>query len=138
MAAGAKTKGKPKTKARRGGGKPATVDAFLAALPADKRSALQKLRRIIRAAAPKAEEAIGYGIPGFRVDGKWVVWIGAGANHCALYGVMDEFLDDLEGYDVSGRGTVRFTPDHPLPAGLVSKIVKGRIAANAARKKNRA
>ena len=111
-----------------------TVDQFLAALSPDKRAALQRLRKIIHAVAPKAEEGIGYGIPGFKVDGKWVVWIGAGVNHCALYGVLDE-MGDLKGYDVTGRGTIRFKPDQPLPEALVRKLVKARIASNAARRR---
>ena len=112
--------------------KPKTIDEYLATLSADKRAALEKLRKTIHAAAPGAEEAISYGIPGFRLDGKWIAWIGAGANHCAIYGVLAS-KDDLEDYDTSGKGTIRFHPDKPLPASLVRKLVKARIAKNAAR-----
>ena len=112
--------------------KPTTVDEYLAKLPADQRAALRRLRRIIRATSPRIEEAISYGMPVFRVDGRWIAWIGAAARHCAMYGVHI-VADELDGYDTSGRGTLRFRPDEPLPAGLVRKIVKARIAQNAAR-----
>jgi len=106
-----------------------TVDEYLAALPADKRAALQWLRRHIRAAAPAAEECISYGIPAFRLDGKLLVHFGAAARHCAFYpGAVVEFhRDDLAGYDTS-KGTVRFPPDTPLPAALIRKLVKAQIA----------
>jgi uncharacterized protein YdhG (YjbR/CyaY superfamily) len=106
---------------------PRTIDDYLAALSEDKRAALEKLRRTIRAAAPRAEECISYRIPAFRLDGKGLVWFGAAANHCAIYGVVAE-EGELEGCDTSGKGTIRFRPDNPLPAGLVRKLVKARIA----------
>jgi uncharacterized protein YdhG (YjbR/CyaY superfamily) len=112
--------------------KPTTVDEYLATLPADQRAALRRLRRIIRATSPRIEEAISYGMPVFRVDGRWVAWIGAAARHCAMYGVH-AVADELDGYDTSGRGTLRFRPDEPLPAVLVRKVVKARIAQNAVR-----
>lgn len=117
--------------------KPKTVEEYLAKLSPDKRAALQKLRKDIRAAAPKAEECISYGIPGFRLDGKMLVWMGAGANHCAFYpgGVVQELEDELEGYDAS-KGTVRFPPGKPLPSALVRKLVNARIARNAADRTN--
>lgn len=109
--------------------KPKTIDQYLAPLSADQRAALERLRQIIRAAVPRAEEGISYQIPAFRLDGKWFVWFGAGRNHCAIYGVGGEFQDELADYDTSGKGTIRFQPDHPLPATLVRKMVKARIAA---------
>jgi uncharacterized protein YdhG (YjbR/CyaY superfamily) len=108
---------------------PATVDAYLAALPADRRAALQRVRKIVRAAVPGVEERISYRMPGFRAHGKMLFWIGAAAEHCAIYGVTWMDRGDLAGYDTSGRGTLRFTPDEPLPAALVKKIVAKRLAA---------
>ena len=110
---------------------PKTVDEYLAALSADKRAALERVRKIIRAAAPGVEERISYGIPGFRLNGKGLIWMGAAANHCAIYGVTGGHEAELEGYDTSGKGTVRFTPDEPLPAALLRKLVKARIAQTA-------
>jgi uncharacterized protein YdhG (YjbR/CyaY superfamily) len=109
-----------------------TVDDYLAALSDDKRAALQKLRRSIRAAAPRAEECISYQLPAFRLKGMLVAF-GATSNHCAFYAMSSSTLaalkDDLKGYDTS-KGTIRFQSDHPLPAALVRKVVKARIAEN--------
>jgi uncharacterized protein YdhG (YjbR/CyaY superfamily) len=110
---------------------PKTHDDYLAALSADKRRALEKLRKDIGVAAPQAEECISYGIPGFRLNGKLLVSYGAGAKHCAFYpgAIAREFAGELKDYDTSGKGTIRFSPDKPLPSALVRKIVKARIAA---------
>src|SRR5262245_61584542 len=115
--------------------KPKTIDEYLEPLGADKRAALQKLRRAIRAAAPKAEPVISYGIPAFRLDGRLLVAFGASKNHCAFYpGALPiRVLEaELETYDTS-KGTIRFNPAEPLPAALVRKLVKARIAERAGR-----
>src|SRR5438045_3099879 len=115
--------------------KPATVDEYLASVPdGGKRSALQRLRRTIKAALPRAEECISYGMPAVRYDGRIVAWYGAAKNHCSYYpgGIPAAFKDDVKKYDTS-KGTIRFQPDKPLPAALVKKLLKARIAANANR-----
>jgi uncharacterized protein YdhG (YjbR/CyaY superfamily) len=114
-------------------GKPQNVDEYLARLSEDKRAALQKLRTTIRSAAPKAEECISYGIPAFKLNGM-LVGLGATTKHCAFYlmsaSTVAEHAAELEGYDTS-KGTIRFAPEAPLPAALVKKLVKARIAENA-------
>jgi len=115
--------------------KSTTIDEYLAGLSEDKRAALERLRKIIHAAAPGAEECISYQIPAFRLDGRILIWMGAAANHCAIYGAVGA-QDELKNYDTS-KGTIRFQPDHPLPAALVRKLVKARIAKNAAKKPRR-
>jgi uncharacterized protein YdhG (YjbR/CyaY superfamily) len=113
-------------------GKPKTIDEYLAKLSDDKRAALEKLRKTIRAVAPKAEECISYQIPSFRLNGM-LVGFGATAKHCAFYLLSSSTVEahkaELEGYDTS-KGTIRFQPDKPLPAALVRKLVKARIAEN--------
>ena len=113
--------------------KATTIDEYLAALPADKRAALQWLRRHIRAAAPGGEECISYGIPAIRLDGKLLVHFGAAAKHCAFYpgAVIEIFKAELAGYDTS-KGTIRFQPDTPPPAALVRKLVRAQITRRAA------
>jgi len=113
---------------------PKTIDDYLATLRPDQRAALEKLRKAIRAAAPKAEECISYNIPTFRLHGKGLVSFGAWAKHCAFYpgSVIDDYEAELEGYDTS-RGTIRFRPEEPLPASLVRKLVKARITRIASR-----
>lgn len=111
--------------------KPKTIDEYLATLSDDKRNALEKLRKAIRAAAPKAEECIAYQLPAFRLNGKLLVCFRAAAKHCAFHPMsaltVEAHSDDLKGYDTS-KGTIRFQADSPLPAALVRKLVKARIA----------
>lgn len=108
-----------------------TVADYLADLPKDKRLALEKLRRTIRAVIPRAQEVISYQLPAFRLDERIVLWYGAAANHCSLYpgAVVSMFKDELEDYETS-KGTIRFQPDHPLPAPLIRKIVRASVAKN--------
>ena len=110
------------------------VDAYLARLSSDKRAALETLRKQIRAAVPDAEECISYQMPAFRLDGKMLVSYAAGKNHCAFYpgAVLQDFKDDLSTYETR-KGTIRFQADRPLPATLVRKLVKARIAKIATR-----
>jgi uncharacterized protein YdhG (YjbR/CyaY superfamily) len=118
---------KPKTGAK-------AIDEYLGALSADKRSALEKLRKTIRAAAPDAEECISYSLPAFRLHGVLVAF-GATAKHCAFYpmsaSTVADYRAELQDYDIS-KGTIRFQADKPLPTGLVRKMIKDRIAQNRA------
>jgi uncharacterized protein YdhG (YjbR/CyaY superfamily) len=111
---------------------PKTIDEYLAAVSADKRAALQKLRRMIRAAAPKIEEGISYAMPAFRFEGKMLVGFAAFANHCSFFpGALPIKTHQaaLKNYGTS-KGTIRFPAERPLPAALVRKLVKSRIAEN--------
>src|SRR5437879_2330682 len=112
-------------------GKPKTIDEYLAGVRADQRAALEKLRTTIRAAAPKAEECISYGLAAFRLNGRPLVAFGASANHCAFYPMnsttVEAFQDQLKGFATS-KGTIRFSPDKPLPTARVTRLVKARIA----------
>ena|SRR5688572_24941582 len=115
--------------------KPQTHDAYLAALPQPQRAALEKLRKTIKAAAPKAEECISYQLCAFRQNGPLVAY-GATKNHCAFYVMsgttLEDFKDDLKVFDTS-KGTIRFQPENPLPATLIRKVVKARLSENNAR-----
>jgi uncharacterized protein YdhG (YjbR/CyaY superfamily) len=112
-----------------------TVDAYLAAVSPAQRVALEKLRRIIRSAAPQAQECISYGVPGYKFNG-YLVGFGAGENYCSFYpgAIVQEFKDELENFDTS-KGTVRFQPAKPIPTALVRKLVKRRIERNSRRRK---
>jgi uncharacterized protein YdhG (YjbR/CyaY superfamily) len=115
----------------------ASVDEFLAAVPPDKRAALEDLRKVIRAAAPEATELINYGVPMFRLNGRNLVSYAAAKDHCSFYvqspAVMGAHAADLTGFKTS-KGTVNFTADKPIPSALVTKLVKARIAETLQRK----
>jgi uncharacterized protein YdhG (YjbR/CyaY superfamily) len=105
-------------------------DDYLAAVPEPARTTLAKLRKTIHAAVPEATETISYRMPTFRYRGKPLVALAAATDHCSLHlmgYVPDELEADLERYD-TGKGTIRFPSDEPLPAALVRKVVKVRIA----------
>ena len=113
--------------------KPRTIDEYLAGVSAEQRIALEKLRKTVRTVAPKVEECISYGIPAFRLNGRSLFFFGAWANHCSFYPgsstMLKKFRGDLKGFQIS-KGTIRFSPDNPLPITLVKKLVKARIAEN--------
>jgi uncharacterized protein YdhG (YjbR/CyaY superfamily) len=122
--------------APRKGEAPPTVDAYLAEVPAPFRPALNRLRRTIMVAAPDAEETISYGMPAFRQNGM-LVYYAAYRDHCSFFVgsvlVLRRFAKELKPF-AAGKGTLHFTPDRPLPAALVRRLVKARLAENAARR----
>jgi uncharacterized protein YdhG (YjbR/CyaY superfamily) len=110
-----------------------TVDEYLANTPEPARSALKRIRAVIRSVVPKeTTEVISYGIPMFKFNGM-LVGYAAFKNHCSLFptgsGVLDQFEKELSEYRTS-RGTIQFPPDKPLPDALVKKIVKARVKEN--------
>lgn len=112
-------------------GKPKTIDEYLAAVSDDQRTMLEKLRKTIRAAVPKAEECLSYGVAAFRVNGECIAGFGASAKHCSYYPMSGKTVatlrDDLKNYKTT-KGSVQFQLDQPLPAALVRKLIKARIA----------
>jgi uncharacterized protein YdhG (YjbR/CyaY superfamily) len=110
---------------------PRNIDDYLAGVPEPARSTLEKVRAAIRSAVPvEATEAISYRIPTFRYNGGLVAFA-AFSKHCSLFpmslAVMEMFKGDLKKFHTS-KGTIHFPLDKPLPAALVKKIVKARIA----------
>jgi uncharacterized protein YdhG (YjbR/CyaY superfamily) len=109
---------------------PKTVDEYLAAIPEPARSTLNQVRAAIRSAVPaETTEVISYGIPAFKHK-KVLIWFAAFSDHCSLFptaAVIEKFKKELKGYRVS-KGTIHFPVDKPLPATLLKKMVKARIA----------
>jgi uncharacterized protein YdhG (YjbR/CyaY superfamily) len=107
-----------------------TVEEYLVDQPKDVRATLERVRRSVLAVVPNATEKIGYGMPGFYVDGRPLVYYAAFKEHCSLFpasgAVIQRFADDLKGYGVA-KGTIRFPIGEPLPAPLVKKIVKAKL-----------
>jgi uncharacterized protein YdhG (YjbR/CyaY superfamily) len=108
-----------------------TIDEYLATVDADKRATLEKLRKTIKSVVPKAEECFSYGLPAFRLNGRPIAAFAAAAKHCAYYpmsgSVVAALKEELKDYETS-KGAIRFQPDKPLPAALVRKLIKARIA----------
>jgi uncharacterized protein YdhG (YjbR/CyaY superfamily) len=114
------------------------IDAYLKGVPKEARASLEKLRKTIRAAAPKADEVISYGMPMYKQNGM-VIGFAAFKDHCSIFpgsAVMDAHKDELKPYKTS-KGTIRFEASKPLPAALIKKLVKARIAENDARAKEK-
>ena len=131
----ASTKRRPSAKSDDGS---KDVDKYLAAVPEPARRTLNTIRAAIRAAVPsQATEGISYGIPAFKYKGA-LVWFAAFSKHCSFFpgslAVIAAFKDELKNYQTS-KGTIRFPVDKPLPAALVRKLVKARIAENERRKR---
>jgi len=113
--------------------KPRDIDEYLAGVPEPARSTLRKVRAVIRSVVPaETTETISYGIPTLKY-GKPLVGFAAFSDHCSFFpmnsSLVEVFKDELEKFDTS-KGTIRFALDKPLPAALLKKLVKARIAEN--------
>jgi uncharacterized protein YdhG (YjbR/CyaY superfamily) len=106
-----------------------TVDAYLKDLSDEQREPLAKVRATIKAAVPSAAESISYGMPAYKYNGKPLIYYGAAKNHVAIYGAVPAAMDpkDLAPYETS-KGTIKFPPGKAIPASLVKKLLKARIA----------
>jgi uncharacterized protein YdhG (YjbR/CyaY superfamily) len=117
---------------------PTTVEEYLSGLPEGSRAALETLRMAIKAAAPEATETISYQMPAFKDHGRILVYYAAFKDHYSLFPasttVIEAFGNELKPY-FTGKGTLRFDLDQPLPVGLVKRIVKARLDENAARRR---
>jgi uncharacterized protein YdhG (YjbR/CyaY superfamily) len=115
---------------------PSPVDDYLATLPEDRRAWMQELRETIRSAAPDATEVITYKMPGFEANGSFLVSYDAYKRHYSLFPASQAVVDtcgaELAPY-LRGKGTIGFPIGMPVPVELVTKIVRVRVAENAAR-----
>lgn len=106
-----------------------SVDEYLARVPEPARGSLKKIRAVIRSVVPpEATEVISYGMPSFKFKG-WLVGYAAFGSHCSFFpgALPKEFANELKRFPTS-KGTIRFPVNKPLPAPLVKKLVKARIA----------
>lgn len=130
MASMKKVKWEKRKPAASGKGAPKNVDEYLAGVPEPARSTLKKIRAAIRSAAPAGTtETISYRIPAFKYKGI-LVWFAAFSSHCSLFptaSVIEAFKNELKGYSIS-KGTIQFPTNKPLPAALVKKMIKVRVA----------
>lgn len=116
---------------------PNSVEEYLGQLPAASRVILERLRRTIHAAAPEATETISYNMPTFKQDGRFLCSYAAYKNHFSLFpassAVMEAYGEELRPY-FSGKGTLRFTADNPIPDPLLKKVVRTLIDENTKRR----
>lgn len=113
---------------------PQNIDEYIAGFPTDVQEILQKIRMTIRKAAPDAEETISYKMPTFTLKGSYLVYFAAYKNHIGFYAAPRgnmEFKEELSVYE-SGKGTLQFPLDKPIPFDLISRIVKFRVKENLA------
>lgn len=113
----------------------AAVDAYLARTPEPFRQALADIRALLRSAAPDAREALVYGVPGIRQKGPLVCYAAFKA-HCGFYPMdpvlLERFAPELTGFKTA-KGTIQFTPDQPVPADLILRIVAARLEQDKAK-----
>ncbi len=104
------------------------VDAYIKAAPKEAQGKLAQLRKIIRSAAPKAEERISYSMPYYHYHGR-LLYFAAQRNHIGFYilpPIVEQHRDELTGYETT-KGTIRLPLDEPLPTALIRKLVKARV-----------
>jgi uncharacterized protein YdhG (YjbR/CyaY superfamily) len=114
---------------------PKNIDEYIAAFPNDIQEILEKIRMTIKKAAPTAEETISYEMPTFNLKGKYLIYFAAYKKHIGLYPVPTgdaEFNEEISIYQ-TGKGTLQFPLDKPIPYKLISKIVKLKVKENLAR-----
>ena len=120
---------------------PESIDAYIATFPKQVQAVLQKLRRTIAKAAPDADQTISYRIPTFKLNGHYLIYFAGFKTHIGVYPVhasAAEFGDELARY-ASGKATLKFALDQPLPLDLITKVVKAKVRnANGAAPKKRA
>ncbi|MBX3085915.1 MAG: DUF1801 domain-containing protein [Anaerolineae bacterium] len=115
--------------------KPQTIDEYISSYPENVQRILQTLRQTIKEVAPDAQETIKYGMPTFVLHGN-LVYFGAWKKHIGLYpitGEMEAAFEELAQYSTSGKGTVQFPLNEPLPLPLIRKIVEMRVRENTAK-----
>ena len=114
----------------------ATVDDYLADVPAKQRAVLKKIRATVKSVAPEVGEKISYGMPAFTYHGN-LLYYGAMKTHLSLFpgskSVVKKYDAEIKRYGTTSAGTIRFQADKPLPATLIRKIVRARMAENRAR-----
>lgn len=113
---------------------PQTIDEYIAGFPPQVQVLLQKVRATIKKAAPKAEEMIRYKMPALALNDKYLIYFAGYQKHISLYPAPignPEFAEEIAPYE-SGKGTLKFPIDKPIPFKLITRIVKFRARENLA------
>ena len=114
-----------------------SIDDALAGVAQPEREALRRVIEIARRVAPHAIEGVSYAVPALKVAGKPLIGVSASAHHLSVFpfspAAIDAVRSELAGFSVS-KGSIRFTPEHPLPDGLIERLVAARLAEIGARR----
>jgi uncharacterized protein YdhG (YjbR/CyaY superfamily) len=107
-----------------------SFDAYLATVPDPQKAELERIRHVVRRAVPDAEEATSYGMPAFKYKNRPLLGFKASTNHLSVFPFSPEAIEaareSLGGFDVS-KGTVRFTPEKPLPDSALTQLLNHRL-----------
>ncbi|HEU4451007.1 MAG TPA: DUF1801 domain-containing protein [Gaiellaceae bacterium] len=107
-----------------------TFDEYLSALPEPDKAELERVRQFVRRAVPDAEEGVSYGMPAFKYRQRPLLGVRAGKNHLSVFPFSPEAIEAareaLAGFDLS-KGTVRFTPETPVPDAALEIVVRHRV-----------
>src|SRR5687767_4773347 len=112
-----------------------SIDEYIDTFPEDMQTILKQVRKTIKAAAPEAGERISYGIPTFTLNDKYLIYFAGWKHHISIYPIPigdDAFNQEIAPY-VSGKGTLKFPTDKPMPLKLITKIVKLKVAESLSR-----
>jgi uncharacterized protein YdhG (YjbR/CyaY superfamily) len=109
-----------------------SIDEYIETFPENVQTLLRQVRKTIKSAAPQAGEKISYGIPTFTLNGKYLIYFAGWKHHISIYPIPvgdDAFNQEVAPY-VSGKGTLKFPIDQPVPLKLIAKIVKLKVTGN--------
>ena len=112
--------------------KPKSISEYIAGFPQDTQIILEQIRHTIKVIVPLAEETISYGMPTFKLNGTYLIYFAGYKNHIGIYPVPNnkEFEEEFSSYKTSGKGTIQFPLDKPIPTNLIKKILEFRVAEN--------
>ena len=110
--------------------KPKDIDEYISRFPLDIQDILEQIRVTIKKVVPEAEETISYGIPTFNLNGTYLIYFAAYKNHIGFYPVpsaIDQVDKDFVSYKTTGKGTIQFPLNKPIPLNLITKLVKFKV-----------
>lgn len=113
--------------------KPKDIDEYIAGFPSGTQEILKQIRLTIKKVVPEAEEAISYGIPTFNLNGTYLIYFAAYKKHIGFYPVSSEILEldnDFAAFKTSGKGTIQFPLNKPMPLNLIAKLVEFKVKEN--------
>lgn len=109
--------------------KPTSIDEYISTFPEKTQIVMKELRQLIHKLSPDAKESISYGMPTFTLKDKYLIYFAAYKKHIGVYPApigIAEFKEEFSNYK-TGKGSIQFPLDHPMPFELISKIINFNI-----------